>query len=77
MKTLAGSPYWCAPELITADSYDNKVDIWAAAICAIEMAEGQPPHWEMQPLEVILHIPKQPPPRLKEPQKVQRDFSEN
>eukprot|EP00027_Filamoeba_sp_ATCC50430_P000309 CAMPEP_0168556782 /NCGR_PEP_ID=MMETSP0413-20121227/9067_1 /TAXON_ID=136452 /ORGANISM="Filamoeba nolandi, Strain NC-AS-23-1" /LENGTH=446 /DNA_ID=CAMNT_0008587753 /DNA_START=170 /DNA_END=1510 /DNA_ORIENTATION=+ len=76
MKTLAGSPYWCAPELITADSYDNKVDIWAAAICAIEMAEGQPPHWEMQPLEVILHIPKQPPPRLKEPQKWSKDFND-
>ncbi len=43
MKTLAGSPYWCAPELITADSYDNKVDIWAAGIVAIEMAETRPP----------------------------------
>jgi len=69
MKTLAGSPYWCAPELITADSYNNKVDIWACGIVALEMAESRPPHWDLAPLEVIFHIPKQPPPRLKEPGK--------
>jgi len=74
MKTLAGSPYWCAPELITADSYDNKVDIWACGIVALEMAEGRPPHWDMEPLQVIFHIPKQPPPRLKEPKKWSPDF---
>jgi len=76
MKTLAGSPYWCAPELITADSYDNKVDIWACGIVALEMAEGRPPHWDMEPLQVIFHIPKQPPPKLKEPKKWSADFTD-
>lgn len=74
MKTLAGSPYWCAPELITADSYDNKVDIWAMGIVALEMAETRPPHWDMEPLQVIFHIPKEPAPTLKEPQKWSKDF---
>ncbi len=32
---------------------------------AIEMAEGKPPFWEMAPYQVINHIPKQPPPKLK------------
>jgi len=74
MKTLAGSPYWCAPELITADSYDNKVDIWAAGIVAIEMAETRPPHWDMEPLQVIFHIPKEPPPKLKNPERWSPEF---
>eukprot|EP01119_Soliformovum_irregulare_P006764 TRINITY_DN19190_c0_g1_i1.p1 TRINITY_DN19190_c0_g1~~TRINITY_DN19190_c0_g1_i1.p1 ORF type:complete len:592 (+),score=172.37 TRINITY_DN19190_c0_g1_i1:121-1896(+) len=74
MKTLAGSPYWCAPELITADSYDNKVDIWACGIVALEMAEGRPPYWEMEPLQVIFHIPKQPAARLKNEKQWSPDF---
>lgn len=74
MKTLAGSPYWCAPELITADSYDNKVDIWACGIVALEMAEGRPPYWDLEPLQVIFHIPKQPPPRLKNEKSWSPDF---
>jgi len=76
MKTLAGSPYWCAPELISADSYDNKVDLWACGIVALEMAESRPPHWDMQPLEVILHIPKSPAPRLKDSKKWSADFQD-
>eukprot|EP01114_Cavostelium_apophysatum_P015337 TRINITY_DN4151_c0_g2_i1.p1 TRINITY_DN4151_c0_g2~~TRINITY_DN4151_c0_g2_i1.p1 ORF type:complete len:489 (+),score=118.72 TRINITY_DN4151_c0_g2_i1:152-1618(+) len=76
MKTLAGSPYWCAPELIFADSYDNKIDVWACGIVAIEMAENRPPHWDMDPMQVIFHIPKMPPPKLKEPEKWSADFSD-
>jgi len=38
------------------------------------MAEGRPPHWDMEPLQVIFHIPKQPPPKLKEPKKWSSDF---
>eukprot|EP01117_Protostelium_nocturnum_P010221 TRINITY_DN3664_c0_g1_i1.p1 TRINITY_DN3664_c0_g1~~TRINITY_DN3664_c0_g1_i1.p1 ORF type:complete len:439 (-),score=110.89 TRINITY_DN3664_c0_g1_i1:52-1368(-) len=76
MKTLAGSPYWCAPELISADSYNNKVDLWACGIVALEMAESRPPHWDMQPLEVILHIPKSPAPRLKDTKKWSPDFQD-
>jgi len=74
LKTMAGSPYWFAPEVITADSYDNKVDIWAVGIVAIEMAESRPPHYDMEPLQVLFVIPKQPPPRLKEPKKWSPEF---
>lgn len=74
LKTMAGSPYWFAPEVISADSYDNKVDIWATGIVAIEMAESRPPHYDMEPLQVLFVIPKQPPPRLKDPKKWSPDF---
>jgi hypothetical protein len=58
------------------------VDIWGAGIVAIEMAEGtkkkiskisknffpkgQPPHWDLDPMEAIFVISKSPPPKLKE-----------
>lgn len=76
MKNFAGSPYWCAPEVITDNSYNNKVDLWSAGIVAIELAEKRPPYWEMEPMEVIQHIPHQLPPQLKEPKKWSVDFKD-
>lgn len=74
MKTLIGTPYWLAPEMITSEAYTNKVDLWAAGITAIELAEGQPPHFEMNPQAVIFHIAKQPPPRLKREERWSEEF---
>ena len=31
------------------------------------MAETRPPHYDMEPLQVLFVIPKNPPPRLKDP----------
>eukprot|EP01114_Cavostelium_apophysatum_P013777 TRINITY_DN3415_c0_g1_i1.p1 TRINITY_DN3415_c0_g1~~TRINITY_DN3415_c0_g1_i1.p1 ORF type:complete len:658 (+),score=183.40 TRINITY_DN3415_c0_g1_i1:200-2173(+) len=74
MKTIAGSAYWCAPEVITADSYDNKVDIWSMGIVLLELAEGKPPFWELEPLEALVEITKAPAPRLKNPEAWSADF---
>jgi len=76
MKTFAGSPYWCAPEVITNDSYDKKVDVWSLGIVAIEMAETKPPHWKMDPYQVIFHVPKQPSPKLQDPKKWSNEFND-
>jgi serine/threonine protein kinase len=59
MKTLTGSPHYCSPEVITRDSYDNKVDLWSLGIVAIEMAETKVPYSNMDPLQVIFRIPKE------------------
>lgn len=37
-------------------------------------AEGKPPHWEMEPLEAMIHIPKADAPKLKNPEKWSSDF---
>jgi len=39
-------------EVIRGVDYDYKVDIWSTGILALEMADGEPPHMDLQPLRV-------------------------
>ena len=52
-STFVGTVLWMAPELIVPDEdssevvYDQKVDIWALGITAIELVTGRVPHMEV------------------------------
>ena len=51
-RTVVGSPYWMAPEIILEVGYNNKVDIWSLGITCIELAEKNPPFNELKPMKV-------------------------
>jgi len=66
-KTVVGSPFWMAPEVIRESHYDGKADVWSLGITVIEMAEGRPPHANLNPLRAIFVIPSKPSPTLADP----------
>ncbi|XP_046859318.1 mitogen-activated protein kinase kinase kinase kinase 3-like [Xenia sp. Carnegie-2017] len=60
-KSFIGTPYWMAPEVAAVErtgGYDQKCDIWAVGITAIELAELQPPLFELHPMRALHLISK-------------------
>ncbi|NWY97044.1 PAK3 kinase, partial [Loxia curvirostra] len=47
--SVAGTPWWLAPEVVTHQLYGPKVDIWSFGIVGIEMVERGPPYWNRSP----------------------------
>uniref|UniRef100_A0A670Z8E3 non-specific serine/threonine protein kinase n=1 Tax=Pseudonaja textilis TaxID=8673 RepID=A0A670Z8E3_PSETE len=69
--SFIGTPYWMAPEVAAVElkgGYNELCDVWSVGITAIEMAELQPPMFDMHPLRVLVLMTKSgyQPPKLKE-----------
>lgn len=73
-KSLVGTPYWMAPELISRLPYGPEVDIWSLGIMVIEMVDGEPPYFNEPPLKAMKMIRDNLPPKLKNLHKVQNQF---
>ncbi|XP_041986044.1 mitogen-activated protein kinase kinase kinase kinase 5 isoform X2 [Aricia agestis] len=60
-KSFIGTPYWMAPEVAAVErkgGYNQLCDIWACGITAIELAELQPPMFELHPMRVLFLMSK-------------------
>ncbi|KAK6465285.1 kinase-like domain-containing protein [Scheffersomyces coipomensis] len=63
--TMAGTPYWMAPEVIRkGDTYNSKADIWSLGITIYEIATGNPPYCDRDADWAMQMISKSTPPRL-------------
>jgi len=75
-KSVVGTPYWMAPEVIRGIQYDGKVDVWSLGIMALEMADGEPPLLDLPPLRALFVIATQPAPCLREADKWTNKFKD-
>uniref|UniRef100_A0A8C9UBB9 Mitogen-activated protein kinase kinase kinase kinase n=1 Tax=Scleropages formosus TaxID=113540 RepID=A0A8C9UBB9_SCLFO len=60
-KSFIGTPYWMAPEVAAVErkgGYNQLCDIWAVGITAIELAELQPPMFDLHPMRSVLEPPR-------------------
>jgi len=73
-NSVVGSPLWMSPEILSLQDYDGKSDICSLGITGIEMAEGRPPNWELNPMRAMFVIPTLDPPTLSNPKKWSKEF---
>ncbi|XP_034111194.1 mitogen-activated protein kinase kinase kinase kinase 5 isoform X6 [Drosophila albomicans] len=60
-KSFIGTPYWMAPEVAAVErkgGYNQLCDIWACGITAIELAELQPPMFDLHPMRALFLMSK-------------------
>uniref|UniRef100_A0A4W4G330 Mitogen-activated protein kinase kinase kinase kinase n=1 Tax=Electrophorus electricus TaxID=8005 RepID=A0A4W4G330_ELEEL len=78
-NSFIGTPYWMAPEVAAVErkgGYNQLCDIWAVGITAIELAELQPPMFDLHPMRALMLMSKSSfqPPKLKEKTKWSTEF---
>uniref|UniRef100_A0A674PG86 Mitogen-activated protein kinase kinase kinase kinase n=1 Tax=Takifugu rubripes TaxID=31033 RepID=A0A674PG86_TAKRU len=78
-KSFIGTPYWMAPEVAAVEKnggYNQLCDIWAVGITSIELAELQPPMFDLHPMRALFLMSKSSfqPPKLKDKNKWSTSF---
>ncbi|CAM4686243.1 unnamed protein product [Lepidochelys olivacea] len=59
--SFIGTPYWMAPEVAAVElkgGYNELCDIWSVGVTAVELAELQPPMFDVHPLRVLFLMSK-------------------
>ncbi|KAL0965084.1 hypothetical protein UPYG_G00276580 [Umbra pygmaea] len=69
-KSLVGTPYWMAPEVVSKKPYGTEVDVWSLGIMVVEMLDGEPPYFSETPVAAMKRLRDEPPPTVKNTQKI-------
>ncbi|KAK6190356.1 hypothetical protein SNE40_002244 [Patella caerulea] len=56
LKSMKGTPYWMAPEVVSETGHGKKSDIWSIGCTVFEMATRKPPWSNMNPMAAIFAI---------------------
>ncbi|XP_059516951.1 myosin-IIIa [Myotis daubentonii] len=80
-NTSVGTPFWMAPEVIACEqqldtTYDARCDTWSLGITAIELGDGDPPLADLHPMRALFKIPRNPPPKLRQPEMWSAEFND-
>ncbi|KAL5965971.1 Serine/threonine-protein kinase PAK 4 [Taenia solium] len=67
-RSLVGTPYWMAPEVIARVPYGTAVDIWSFGVLIIEMVDGEPSLFNETPSVAMRLIRERFTPHLKHPE---------
>ncbi|XP_053428738.1 myosin-IIIa [Nycticebus coucang] len=81
LNTSVGTPFWMAPEVIACEqqldtTYDARCDTWSLGITAIELGDGDPPLADLHPMRALFKIPRNPPPKLRQPELWSAEFND-
>uniref|UniRef100_A0A4W5PYU1 non-specific serine/threonine protein kinase n=1 Tax=Hucho hucho TaxID=62062 RepID=A0A4W5PYU1_9TELE len=63
-KSLVGTPYWMAPEVISKSPYSTEVDVWSLGIMVVEMVDGEPPYFSETPVAAMRRLRDEPAPTV-------------
>ncbi|XP_072573675.1 mitogen-activated protein kinase kinase kinase 19 isoform X2 [Paramormyrops kingsleyae] len=56
LKSVHGTPYWMAPEVINETGHGRKSDVWSVGCTVFEMATGKPPLANMNKMAALFYI---------------------
>lgn len=72
LKTVVGTPYWMAPEVINGEGYGRKADIWSLGCTIVEMLTQRPPYADFESMAAIYKIATEDHPQYKLPNNVSK-----